>query len=182
MLRNTFAVSRAAAFTCLLLFLAACGSGTSGAPFSILTNSLTSGVVGTAYSVTITAANGAAPYTFAVTSGSVPAGLSLSAGGVLAGTPSAAGTSNFSVTATDAHSNKVSQTYNLTVTAPVVNPLTILTASVPAGTVGVAYSTTFAAVNGTTPYSYSVSAGTLPAGLTLGAQGRPPRRGPAALP
>jgi hypothetical protein len=75
------------------------------------------------------------------------------------------------VTATDAHSNKVSQTYNLTVTAPVVNPLTILTASVPAGTVGVAYSTTFAAVNGTTPYSYSVSAGTLPAGLTLSAAG-----------
>jgi hypothetical protein len=159
MLRNAFAVSRAAALTCLLLFLAACGSGTSGTPFSILTNSLTSGVVGIPYSATITAANGAPPYTFAVTSGTAPAGLNLSSSGVLAGTPTAVATSSFSVTATDARSNKVSQTYRLTVTAVVLNPLTILTSSVPAGTVGVAYSTTISAVNGTTPYTFSILSG-----------------------
>lgn len=47
-------------------------------------------------------------------------------------------------------------------------PLTITTlSSLPAGTVGVAYSTTLAATNGVTPYSWSVVSNSLPAGLTL---------------
>ncbi len=45
--------------------------------------------------------------------------------------------------------------------------ITVTNPALPAGTVGTAYSQTFAAIGGTTPYSYSVSAGALPAGLTL---------------
>ncbi|MEW6128144.1 MAG: putative Ig domain-containing protein [Acidobacteriota bacterium] len=45
--------------------------------------------------------------------------------------------------------------------------LTITTTSVPAGTVNTAYSTTFAATGGVTPYSWSVVSGALPNGLQL---------------
>lgn len=46
---------------------------------------------------------------------------------------------------------------------------TITTASpLPAGTVGTAYNQALVATGGTTPYSWSISAGSLPAGLSLG--------------
>jgi hypothetical protein len=49
------------------------------------------------------------------------------------------------------------------------SPPTITTTSpLPAGTVGNAYSTTIAATNGTTPYSWSIISGGLPDGLNLG--------------
>jgi hypothetical protein len=43
------------------------------------------------------------------------------------------------------------------------------TSSLPAGQVGAAYSTMIQATGGTTPYHWSISSGTLPAGLTLSA-------------
>jgi hypothetical protein len=48
-------------------------------------------------------------------------------------------------------------------------PLQISTTSLPPGQVGTAYSATLTATGGTTPYSWSLTSGTLPAGLTLGA-------------
>ncbi|MBF9140881.1 T9SS type A sorting domain-containing protein [Hymenobacter properus] len=59
------------------------------------------GSVGVAYSQIFLASGGTAPYTYAITAGAVPAGLSLSSGGTLSGTPTASGTFNFRVTATD---------------------------------------------------------------------------------
>src|SRR5579864_21814 len=47
--------------------------------------------------------------------------------------------------------------------------LTITTTSVSSGTVGAAYSDTLNASGGTSPYTWSVASGNLPAGLTLGA-------------
>ena len=78
---------------------------------------LSSGTVSTAYSQTITASGGTAPYTYAITSGSVPTGLSLSASGTLSGTPSATGTFNFTVTATDANSATGARAYSMTISA-----------------------------------------------------------------
>jgi len=58
---------------------------------------------GVAYSTTLTAVGGTAPYTWAVTSGALPPGLTLApATGVLSGTPTSAGLYNFTVTVTDA--------------------------------------------------------------------------------
>jgi hypothetical protein len=48
---------------------------------------------------------------------------------------------------------------------------TISTVSLPAGAVDTAYSQTLAATGGTTPYNWSVSSGTLPAGLSLSTGG-----------
>ncbi len=56
--------------------------------------------VGTGYSQSFTASGGTAGYTYARTLGTLPTGVTLS-GGTLSGTPTAIGTFNFDITATD---------------------------------------------------------------------------------
>ena len=72
-------------------------------PTTVNPATVADGTVGTAYSQSLTGANGTAPYSFAVTAGAVPAGLTLATNGALTGTPTGAGTFNFTVTATDAN-------------------------------------------------------------------------------
>ena len=137
---------------------------------SVTTNSLPPGVIGTAYSQTLTAAGGISPYTWSVTTGSLPAGLALNANtGVISGTPSGTftGTTNFTVTVTDNESpTKKTATANLSITisAP---PLSVTTPSLPGGTIGTAYSQTLQATGGISPYTWAVTTGSLPVGLTL---------------
>jgi hypothetical protein len=139
---------------------------------TIATASLPVGVVGTAYpSTTLSASGGSGSgYTWAVSGGSLPAGLSLSTAGVLSGTLSnTATTSTFTVRVTDGASNSVTKQFTIT-----VNPaLAITTASLPSGTAGAAYAgATLAATGGTgTGYTWSITAGSLPAGLTLSSAG-----------
>ena len=81
------------------------GVGGMGMP-AVSTKTLPNGTHGVVYpSQTLVAVGGVGPYTWAVTTGAVPAGMTLSAAGVLSGTATAAGTTNFSVTATDAKAN-----------------------------------------------------------------------------
>ena len=80
---------------------------------------LPNATVSVAYSQTITASGGTAPYTFVVTIGSLPGGLTLSPGGVLAGVPLAAGTFPFTVRATDANGCVAQLPYNFFVATAV---------------------------------------------------------------
>ncbi len=138
-------------------------------PVTVSPATVPNGTVAAAYSQTITASGGTAPYAFAVTAGTLPAGLTLSPGGVLSGTPTAGGTFNFTVTATDNSAFpgpfSGSQAYTLVIAPPTISlPATAL----PGGTLGSAYSASItAASGGTSPYSYAVTAGALPGGLTL---------------
>jgi len=61
-----------------------------------------------------------------------------------------------------------SATVNVNAVAP---PVAITTTSLPNGTVNVNYSATLSASGGTAPYSWSLSSGSLPAGLTLSSSG-----------
>ena len=74
---------------------------------------LSSGTVGVAYNQTLTATGGTATYSFAVTAGALPNGLTLATGGVLSGNPTALGTANFAVTATDANGCTGTRAYSL---------------------------------------------------------------------
>ena len=135
---------------------------------SITTTSLPNGTAGQSYSQSIQATGGTTPYAWSVTTGSLPNGLSLSAStGAITGTPTGAGTSNFTVQLKD--SVNVMTTQALSITVGAAATLTISTTSLPSGTQGTAYSQTLAASGGVQPYTWSVSVGTLPAGLSLSA-------------
>ncbi len=152
------------------------------APVTVTSSSLPAATAGQAYTATLTAADGTAPYTWSVTSGTLPAGLSLNAAtGAITGTPTGPGTSTVTVTATDSTvTPSVGSTAGSTVLTPTpgqatatltltVNPgaLGITTGSLPAGTAGQPYAASLAATGGVAPYSWTVSSGSLPAGLTL---------------
>lgn len=138
-------------------------------PLGVTTSSLGAGTTGTAYSASLAATGGAAPYAWAVTAGSLPDGLLLVPGGAISGTPLGAAASVFTVTATDANGSTAARQLSLAVANPAV--LTIVTPPLTAGVTGTAYATSLAAVSGGAPYVWSLAAGALPAGLTLSGSG-----------
>jgi hypothetical protein len=143
----------------------------SPAALTITTGTLPNGTVGVPYSQTIGVSGGTAPYSCTIASGSLQPGLALTATGcIVSGTPTAPGTNTISVTATDSSGPAKS------VTAPVkltINPapLALTTATLPNGTVGTPYSAAIGVTGGTSPYSCSITSGTLQAGLTLTSAG-----------
>jgi hypothetical protein len=137
---------------------------TVGGLITISPSALPGGTVGTAYSQTLTATGGTSPYSFAVTSGALPAGLTLSGAGAITGKPTAAGTANFTVTATDAQQATGQAALSIVVAPPPT--LSVTTTSLPNGTMGTAYSQTLGATGGVPPYIWSLT-GSLPVGLSL---------------
>ena len=133
--------------------------------------SLSGASLGVSYSESITASGGTAPYTYAITSGSLPGGLTLSSAGLISGVPTQSGTFPFTVTATDSYSCTGSQAYSLVVSAAPCPTIALSPATLPAGTTGTAYSQTITASGGTAPYTFAVTIGSLPGGLSLGATG-----------
>jgi hypothetical protein len=83
----------------------------------LTTTTLAAATVNTAYSATLTAAGGVAPYSFTLANGtSLPTGLTLSSAGSISGTPTTAGSTTFSVEVTDSSTPALSQTGNLSIT------------------------------------------------------------------
>jgi hypothetical protein len=89
--------------------------GGGGSAPVVTTTSLPYGIVGSAYSQTLTA-TGTAPITWSLDSGSLPAGLSLSPSGVISGTPTAAALSqNFTPFVVKASNSAGSDVESLTI-------------------------------------------------------------------
>jgi hypothetical protein len=130
----------------------------------ILTTTLPGGTIGQAYSRAIATQFGTGLDTFQVTAGSLPDGLNLNPStGVVSGTPTKLGTFNFTVTATDSVGTPAAQAYTVA-----INPAVgIGTTSLPGATTHLPYSQVITAGGGTAPLQFSVTAGSLPAGLTL---------------
>jgi Putative Ig domain len=89
-------------------------------PLVITSSNPPDGVIGTAYSATLSTSGGTPPVTWSVTAGALPAGLSLNANtGAITGTPTTAALSNFTVQAADSGTPQQTKTQALSIN---VNP------------------------------------------------------------
>lgn len=100
------------------------------------------------------------PITWSVIGGSLPTGLTLSSDGFLSGTPTVGGAYTFTIQATAASGESNTKTFTMQV-------VEITTASLPDGTQNTPYSQTLTETGGTSPFSWQVTSGALPDGLTL---------------
>jgi hypothetical protein len=118
-----------------------------------------------AYNQTVTALPAGGNFGFTVTAGVLPSGLSLNqATGFISGTPVAGGAYNFTITATGFGSCTGTRNYSGTIAGG--GCLSITLPDLPNGSPGQLYNHSLtASPNGS--YSYAVTAGNLPPGLTL---------------
>jgi parallel beta-helix repeat protein len=164
----------------------------SSSTLTIVTTSMPSGIMDSAYSASLTAKGGTPPYTWSLNSGSLPSGLQLnSATGVISGSPNATGERSiqFGVADSDKHSAHTTLTISIASKSSSPTPssqLSIQSPSLPNATVGSSYSFTLTAQGGTAPYSWTTSSGALPQGLQLNTskgliQGTPTQAGNASV-
>lgn len=119
------------------------------------------------------AATGLAPISWAVTAGALPSGLTINgATGQISGTPTAAGTFNFTVSATNAIGTTTRQFTIVVGSGAIVGAPVITTSSITnSGSVNTPYNYLLTAT-GLTPMTWVVSGGRLPHGLTLQTNGQ----------
>jgi hypothetical protein len=139
------------------------------APASPPAGTVTYAYAGFAFS----ASGGSPPYSWKA-SGTLPSGLTFGSDGTVSGTPTQAGTFTFSVTATDSAQPSMSSpplAAQIMISTP--GQLTLnSTPAPPAGVDSTPYGPfSFSATGGYLPLKWSVTAGNLPPGLTLGNDG-----------
>lgn len=133
---------------------------------TVKTGALPNGALGIPYSQTLTASGGLQSYNWAVKTGTLPAGLALNAAtGEIAGTPTAKITSSVTFTVTD--SDVPPQTAQATLLFDISNTLSISETVIPNARIKQPYNANIRALLGTPPFSWRVSSGTLPNGVTL---------------
>jgi large repetitive protein len=148
---------------------------------SIQNQSVPGGTIGQSYSVTFTALSltntnpvqgSPASATWSIQSGSLPAGVTLSSAGVLSGTPTTEGSYTFVVRAVGGGGASDTETETLTVRQPltVSTPLNAR-AQASKSEVGVPFTATLTAAGGSGTYTWAVTSGTLPSGVTLDPNG-----------
>lgn len=131
--------------------------------FSLGAQSLLSPMAGQPYRAQLRATGGGSPIVWAVTDGTLPAGLSLAPDGALSGTATTEGDATFTVAATDKFGQRATLEIRLTV---VPNALEVLSTAF-GGRASIAFSETLEVRGGRAPYRWTITSGSLPAGLTL---------------
>jgi hypothetical protein len=143
-------------------------------PLSITTTSLPQGLTNVAYTASLNASGGVLPLTWSLVGGgnTVAPGLTLNpTTGQITGVPTATGTFPFQVTAKDSSlPNPPAQTagpQSISITIRNPPPLSITTPSLSTGTVASGYTASLQATGGNAPYTWTLTQGQLPSGLTL---------------
>ncbi|MDQ4052419.1 MAG: putative Ig domain-containing protein [Actinomycetota bacterium] len=137
-----------------------------GTPVAVSVGAMPNGAVGTPYAASpVSASGGVAPYTYAASG--LSAGLSINPStGAIGGTPTAAGSFSPVFTVTDSVGATGSSGGSLTVVAG--SPLAFATGTtLPGARVRRAYSTAISVTGGTAPYSWALTSGKLPSGMSL---------------
>jgi len=133
------------------------------ARLTITTTALPNAAPTMAYDATLVAAGGDGSYTWLVTAGALPAGLTLAdSTGVVSGTPTGS-SSTFTVRAASGDGQTTSQQLLIYV----YDTLAVTTTALPNGSQGAVYTETLAATGGDGTYTWSVTDGALPPGLSL---------------
>lgn len=139
-------------------------------PLTISTSALPPGTVGSPYSMTFDAAGGTSPYFWSLARGSLPEGVALSSDGVLSGTPTKAGTFRFSIRAKDSSAKQLAITRRFKlVVSPV--PLLVSTTGLPVASLDNPYAAALATNGGTAPFTWTITSGSLPPGITMSSAG-----------
>jgi large repetitive protein len=120
------------------------------------------------YSHALQATGGVGGYVWSVVAGALPAGIALSAGGLLNGSPTVVGPDTFTV---QVASGTQTATLAIGMTIVVQPPLSATNLPLLDAIIGQPYHTNLVAAGGTGTYSWSVSAGALPAGIVLASNG-----------
>jgi hypothetical protein len=133
----------------------------------ITTSTLSEGQTGLSYSQTLLASGGKAPYTWSISSGLLPDGLLFSnSNGIIAGIPQKAGSFNITVEVADSRGTKVTRSLVVIIKAASL-PLTSSTGKLNDAEVAVKYSQPLKVYGGDGNYTWSLSNGNLPDGLSL---------------
>ncbi len=127
---------------------------------------LPNGAIGVPYQANLFGSGGKPLYEWSLAGGTLPTGLVLNNVGTITGTPTQSGTFHIKVQITDAN-NTIAVSGDLSMF--IQGAVFITTTSLPNGVIGTPYSTTLAATGGVTPYTWSISSGTLPDGLSIDA-------------
>ncbi|MBK9705962.1 MAG: putative Ig domain-containing protein [Acidobacteria bacterium] len=125
---------------------------------------LPGGSAGMTYNQAITQTGGFGAVNFTLTGGSLPPGLNLTSAGVLSGTPTQTGSYNFLIKATDANGCAGMLSYSILIACPVI---TLSPEALPSGAPGAVYNQPVTASPAGGNYSFAVTSGSLPQGLSL---------------
>jgi len=138
-------------------------------PLKFAFASLPNASVGQAYSFTVTAIGGAAPYVWTLTKGTLPTDLLLTRSGLIVGVPSVGGLFTFTLSVQDSSSPQMGASGVFSIL--VQSPLQIITETLPNAQVEERYFKTLRASGGVAPLTWSLASGSLPAGLYLSSGG-----------
>lgn len=136
----------------------------------ITTTGLKGSISGVPYSDTVVVTGGFSPYHFDISGGALPTGLAIDPDtGVISGTTTLTSgqSATFTVRVTDSGAIPAEATKAFTITG--MDALAITTSVLPGATQKLAYTTSITGSGGVGAYNWTVSAGTLPTGVTLGA-------------
>ncbi|MGN6770163.1 MAG: autotransporter domain-containing protein [Rhizobiaceae bacterium] len=127
-------------------------------------------VKGERYSQQISASGSYLDFTYSITGGDIAHEFSISSDGKLTGTPTETGSHTIEITATNSRSERKTQTYTFNVAE--IAEITIDPTTIPDGEVGASYGPLkLTASGGTAPYTFRITAGVMPAGISLRSDG-----------